>query len=139
LINDYTSKLIYSNNCNYSGLLSADVKCDKQIQSLLNSDRYKLVEAYKFEKYNQSGRSYTLYSSENVETTNAETTSELLYINSDVPQMIINDNIFCTRAAMQEEVKQQTCFGKEDMESSNVPLVRGIFTDFVGCNSLLGK
>ena len=138
LINDYDSKLIYSNNCSYSGLLSADVKCDKQMQSLLNSDRYKLVEAYKFNQYNASGRSYTLDLT-NVESTNAETTSELLYIDSDIPQKIINDNIFCTRAGMQEEIKQQTCFGKEDMESSDAQLVRGVFTDFVGCNTLLGK
>lgn len=139
LINDYTSKLIYSNKCNYSGLLSADVKCDKQMQSLLNSDRYKLVEAYNFTKgYTESGRSYNL-TLKDVEIPGTETTSELLYIDSDIPQKIINDNIFCTRAGMQEEIKQQTCFGKEDMESSNVQLVRGVFTDFTGCNSLLNK
>ena len=65
--------------------------------------------------------------------------SEFLYIDSDIPQKIINDNILCTRAGMQEEIKQQTCFGKEDMESSDAQLVRGVFTDFVGCNTLLGK
>lgn len=139
LINDYSSKLVYSDKCNNSGILSVDVKCDKQMQSLLNSDRYKIIEAYKFKNgYIESGRNYTLDLT-SIENPNTETTSELLYIDSDVPQKIINDNVFSTKAGMQEEIKQQTCFGVEDMESSNVQLVRGVFTDFVGCNSLLDK
>ena len=139
LINDYSSKLLESNKTNYSGILSVDTKCDKQLQSLLNSDRYKLVESYKFKNgYSNSGRSYTL-NIDNYETPNTETTSELLYIDSEIPQKIINDNIFCTKAGMQEEVKQQTCFGKEDLETKKATLVRGIFTDFVGCSNTLGS
>lgn len=139
LINSYESKIIESDKVNYSGLLSVDVKCDKQIQSLLNSDKYKLVKSVEFKDYNSKGRAYVVKTDDAEETLSSESNATLIYVPSETPQIIIDDNIYCTKAGLQEDVSQQVCFGSEDYESKNAKFVRGVFTDFIGSNIKLSN
>ena len=148
LTHDFNTRLIESEGSSCSGLLSVDVKCDKQMQSLLASDKYKMVLDTTFTKgLTNDGRKYYFYIDQNEggDTQNTDNISrpfnqreeKLMYVPSESPQIIIDDMSFSTKAALQEEVKQQQCFGKEDNETKDAKLVRGIFTDFVGCSGNL--
>lgn len=135
---DYNSRKIESNTISSSGLLCIDSYVDKQLQSLFNGSNFKLVLDTKFKNNLNSFKTRIFYPEYDSNNKNTESNSELIYIDSEIPQRILDDYGFSTKAGMQEDIKQIVCFGKEVTDDKKyTKYIRGIFTSFVGTKDIL--
>lgn len=133
LVTEYTPRIITGKNKASSGFLCVDAYVDRQLQSIFNSSDFKLVLKDGFKKnldtYNK--RIYIPEYDDSIKP--EELTGDLLYIDSEIPQRIYNDITFCTKAGVQEELKQVICFDEHVQDKKDFQkYIRGIYTAFVG-------
>ena len=138
LSTDYSSRIIESNTISSSGLLCIDAYVNKSVQSLLNGSVFKLKGQHQFKEKLNNFNTRIYYPENQTESTLKEYNTELIYIDSEVPQRILDDYAFSTKAGMQEDLRQIINFGKtvsDDKDSTNY--IRGIFTPFIGTKTIL--
>lgn len=144
LSTDYNSRLITSNVISSSGLLCVDAYVNKPLQSLFNSSAFKVVRDHKFDESLGSIRTRMYFPKEKTESEETDNLKieksgvELLYIDPDIPQRILDDYVFSTKAGLQEELKQLVCFGKTVSDDKwFTKYIRGVFTAFIGTKTTL--
>lgn len=125
-----------------SGLLCVDAYLNKKLQSMFDSSEFKVEKVFSFGKDNkgqliksQKNRHYWINTNAMYYSEGESANANLLYIDPEIPQKIFNDYGFSTKAGMQEDIKYLGFFEKEDKESEDANLVRGIFTAFIGTTS----
>lgn len=141
LSTDYSSRKIESNVISSSGLLCVDAYVDPQLSALFNSSSFKLIKDYEFDKTLNNFRTRIYFAKKNddiEQVKNEQSGVALLYMDPEVPQRILDDYLFSTKAGVQEELKQLVCFGKTVSDDENFTnYIRGIFTSFIGTKVML--
>lgn len=138
LSTDYKSRIITSNTISSSGLLCIDAYLNKSVQALFNGSLFKLQRQQQFKNTLNNFNTRIYYPESRENKTFSEYNTELIYIDSEVPQRILDDFAFSTKVGMQEDLRQVVNFGKtvtDDKNSTNY--IRGIFTPFIGTKTLL--
>lgn len=133
-IND---RLLETDKIQSSGLLSVDSYLNRGLQSFFDTSEFVLEKIIKYtnqEKIN-NGKHYCMTESEYGN--GYTTTTNLVYVDQEVPQKIYQDMGFSTKAGMQEDLRYNSYFVKADPKGKNPDLVRGLFTSFIGTTSTL--
>lgn len=151
-------RILSTKNKQSSGLLCVDAYLNKQLQSMFDTSEFKLEKVCRFEaqkdgtldtsiKNGSMPGSGTKRSSnyrhywaniDNYNPTQFESSNtNLIYIDPEIPQKIFNDYGFSTKAGMQEDLKYSGFFEKENKESKDPKLIRGIFTSYIGTTTNL--
>lgn len=131
---EYNSRKIVSNMKSSSGLLCIDSYVDKQLQSLFNGSEFNLIRKTEFEDSLKNIKTRIYYPNYKTQSgTDSEQVKGLIYVDSEVPQRILDDYAFSTKAGMQEDLKQVVSFGHTVTDNAtSTDYIRGIFTSFIG-------
>ena len=138
LVKDYESRKITSTNKQSSGLICVDAFVNKQLQSMFNSEEFKLDREVVFkDTLNKKQRLFSPIFEDDYDrednTSFWESTANLIYVDQEIPQRSHNDYGFSTKAGLQEELKHLSCFGSEVVDDANFTnYVRGIYGAFIG-------
>lgn len=137
LLDSYNSRELHSTNKQSSGLLCLDACVSPTLQSMLDGSDFVLQKVYKDGDLNRvSDRHFSIGFKDSV-SEDVYQKSQAIFVNSDVPAKVINDLCFSTRAGAEEDIKQFGFFGERDYNETSNKYVRGIYTPFIGTNSVL--
>ena len=132
-----------------SGLLCVDAYLSKQLQSMFDTSEFKIEKVCRFSERNKEDgkllnngldvskdlRHYW-HVSDNAEATHFESShTNLLYIDTEIPQKVFDDKGFSTKAGMQEDLQYLGYFNGEGVDEMKGEYIRGIFTSFIGTNA----
>ena len=146
---------VSSTSSNYSGLLSLEFSINPYYRSLLDGSNFTLQYDTIFNT-SVINNNIISYSSPISNVKNELINTGLLYIDSDVPTRSFQDKYFSTRKGSDLDKQQVAAFGielkdfkdawEEDVDNNDGNnfmvqnrhnYIRGIYTDFIGCNTKL--
>ena len=132
-----STRIKTTKNSQSSGLICVDAYCNKQLQSMFDTSEFKVERVF-----DQSNLTRTancrLYTPINCgKCNNEQSTTNLIYIDPEIPQKTFQDKTFSTKAGMQEDLKYSAYFDTVDTTGKEVELIRGIFTAYIGSTQKL--
>lgn len=138
LLDSYHGREISTKKKQSSGLLCLDACISPILQSMLDGSDFTLQKTYQNGKLERvSDRHFNIEFETNNIIDDRYYKSQAIFVNSDVPAKVVNDLCFSTRAGAEEDIKSFGFFGERDYDEKSNKFVRGVYTPFIGTDSIL--
>lgn len=135
LSSSYEDHIMETDQYQCTGLLSLDAICSPELQSAFDGSDFVLEQVYNEAGQLTRNKRYNyITQSGNLASNNYSLQTGVVYVGSNTPMKYIWSKKFATKVGSGEELSQFGLFEKQDLQKTNVALVRGQYTPFLGTN-----